>query len=84
MAGKTFSAEPVTITQSVAIAVDPSGNVKIAINASSFPSTTYTTTIRTVNDDGSTSTKVFTNTFSQSPVSQAVNPLLFLLLKNLK
>jgi hypothetical protein len=77
MVGKTFGADPVTITQSVGIAVDPNGNVKVAINASSFPSTTYTTTIRTVNEDGSTSTKVFTNTFSQSPVSQAVKSSTF-------
>jgi RHS repeat-associated protein len=77
MVGKTFGADPVTITQSVGIAVDPNGNVKVAINASSFPSTTYTTTIRIVNEDGSTSTKVFTNTFRQSPVTQAVKSSTF-------
>ena len=77
LVGAAFGAKPVTITQSVGIAVDPDGNVKVSTNSSTFPTTTYNIAITVVGDEGYTTTRNFTTTFTQSAPDKATNPATF-------
>jgi hypothetical protein len=77
LTGAAFGAKPVTITQTVGIAVDPSGNVMVTTNSSTFPTTTYNISITVVGDEGYTTTKSFTTTFTQSAPDKAINPSTF-------
>jgi len=77
LTGAAFGAKPVTITQSVGIAVDPDGNVKVSTNSSTFPTTTYNISITVIGDEGYTTTKNFTTTFAQSAPDKAINPATF-------